>query len=61
MFGSLLKAVVGVAIDLPVSIVKDTLTLGGELTGEESAIKKSCETIGKNIEKAVDPDTDLID
>ena len=61
MFGSLLKAVVGVAVDLPVSIVKDTVTLGGALTDEESAIAKSLETVGDNLEKAVDPDTDLMD
>lgn len=62
MFGSLLKAVVGVAVDLPVSIVKDVITLGGTLTDdEESAIVKSCKTIGKNIENSVDPDKDLMD
>ncbi len=61
MFGSLLKAVVGVAIDLPVAIVKDTVTLGGSITNEESAIAKSCKTIGKNLENSVDPDKDLMD
>ena len=61
MFGSLLKATIGVAIDLPVSIVKDTVTLGGTLTDEESAIGKSLDTIGDNLEKAVDPDTDIMD
>ena len=58
MFGSLLKAVVGVAVDLPVSIIKDTVTLGGSITNEESAIAKSCKNIGKNIEDSVDPDKD---
>ena len=47
MFGSLLKAAAGVVIDLPVSVIKDFVTLGGVLTDEESAIKKSCETIGE--------------
>lgn len=56
MFGSLLKAAVGVVIDLPVAIVKDTITLGGSITDEESAIAKSCKNIGKNIDKAVDPE-----
>ena len=61
MLGSLLKATIGVAIDLPISIVKDTVTLGGTLTDEESAIGKSLDTIGDNLEKAVDPDTDIMD
>jgi len=61
MFGSLLKAVVGVVVDLPVAIIKDTVTLGGELTGDESAIAKSCKTIGRNLSDSVDPDKDLLD
>ena len=61
MLNSLFKAVVGVAVDLPVSIVKDTVTLGGTLIDEESAIGKSLGTIGDNLEKAVDPDTNILD
>lgn len=61
MFGSLLKAVVGVAIDLPISVAKDVVTLGGALTDDESAIAKSCKTIGENLTDAVDPDKDLMD
>ena len=61
MFGSLLKAALGVVVDLPVSIVKDVVTLGGAITDEESAIAKSCETIGENLTNAVDPDKDLMD
>ena len=61
MFGSLLKVAVGVAVDLPVSIVKDVVTLGGAITNEESAIAKSTKTIGKNLSDAVDPDKDLMD
>ncbi|HEY7883462.1 MAG TPA: hypothetical protein VIC08_00770 [Cellvibrionaceae bacterium] len=56
MFGDLLKATVGVVVDLPVSVVKDTITLGGALTDEESAVKKSCENIGQNLGNAVKPD-----
>lgn len=56
MLGNLLKAAVGVVIDLPIAIVKDTVTLGGSITDEESAIAKSCNNIGKNINKAVDPE-----
>jgi hypothetical protein len=58
MFKSLLKATVGVVVDLPVSVVKDTFTLGGAITNEPSAIAESLETIGDNIKKAVDPDED---
>ena len=61
MLGSLLKATVGVAIDLPISIAKDVVTLGGSLTDEDSAIEKSLDTIGDNIGKAVDPETDILD
>ena len=61
MLGSLLKATVGVVVDLPVAIVKDVVTLGGAVTDGESAIAKSCNKIGKNIDNAVDPDKDLMD
>ena len=61
MFGSLLKATVGAVVDLPLSVAKDVVTLGGSLTDEESATLKSLDNIGDNIEKAVDPDTDLMD
>jgi len=61
MFGSLLKAVIGVTVDLPVSVIKDVATLGGSITDEESAIAKSLKTVGENLNKAVDPDTDIMD
>ena len=57
MFGNLLKATVGVVL-LPVAIVKDVVTLGGELTGGESATAKSCKNIGENVDKAIDPEED---
>tara|TARA_R110000822_G_scaffold155389_1_gene295184 strand:+ start:348 stop:506 length:159 start_codon:yes stop_codon:yes gene_type:complete len=47
-----------VVIDLPIAIVEDTITLGGELTDGESAIAKSCNNIGKNLNNAVKPDED---
>ena len=56
MFGSLIKATLGAVIDLPIAVVKDTITLGGELTDDESAIAKSCNNIGKNLNNAVKPD-----
>ncbi len=55
MFESLLKAAVGVVVELPVAIVKDVVTLGGAVTDEESAIAKSAGKISKNISNAVDP------
>jgi hypothetical protein len=58
MFGSLIKATLGVVIDLPIAIVEDTITLGGELTDGKSAIAKSCNNIGKNLNDAVMPDKD---
>ena len=58
MFGSLIKATLGVVIDLPIAVVKDTITLGGELTDDESAIAKSCNNIGNNLNNAVKPDED---
>ena len=58
MFESLIKATLGVVIDLPIAIVKDTVTLGGELTDGESAIAKSCNNIGNNLNNAVKPDKD---
>ncbi len=56
MFNNLLKAVVGTVVELPVAIIKDTVTLGGSITNEESAIAKSCEKISKNIGDATKPD-----
>ena len=61
MFKSLLKATVGTVINLPIAIVKDAVTLGGELTDGESAIKKTTKNIGKNLDKAADTETDLLD
>lgn len=58
MFSNLLKAVVGVVVDLPVSLVKNTITLGGAITNEPSAVAKSCRTIKKNIEQSIDPKED---
>jgi len=57
MFSNLFKAVVGTVL-LPIDLVKDTVTLGGACTDGESAIVNRCRTIGKNLEKATDPDED---
>ena len=61
MFGSLLKATVGVALDLPLSVAKDVVTLGGSLTDEDSATLESLDNIGENMLNAFDPDTDIMD
>ena len=54
MLKNLFKAAVGVVV-LPFDIAKDTITLGGELTNGESAIKKRAEQISENVDKAVSP------
>jgi len=56
MFENLLKATVGIVVDLPLSIVSDTVTMGGAINNEESAIAKSLSNIVKNVDKAVSPD-----
>jgi len=59
MFGSLLKAA-AVVIDAPVAVVRDVVTLGGEVAGEPP--KGACHTsdaLGRfveNVKDAADPD-----
>lgn len=36
MFGSLLKAVVGVVVETPVALVADVLTIGGDVTDKRT-------------------------
>ena len=47
MFESLLKAAVGVVVEIPVAVVKDVVTLGGVTTDEDSAIIESVGKISK--------------
>lgn len=54
MFESLLRATVGV-VTLPLDIVKDTLTLGGAITDEDSAVATKLENIFDNIKDATEP------
>ena len=56
MFESLLKAAVGVVVEIPVAVVKDVVTLGGATTNEDSAIIESVGKISKNISNAVNPE-----
>ena len=50
MFGSLLKAVVGVVIETPLAIATDIVTMGGALTDKDepytvSALKKVVDNV----------------
>lgn len=57
MFGSLLKAVVGVVVETPVAIVADAVTIGGALTDKDKPYTASAvERVVDNIENATKPD-----
>lgn len=60
MFGvlkDLTKAVVGVVIDTPVSIVADIVTMGGAMTDKaEPYTATALKKVVDNINSAVDPD-----
>lgn len=53
MFGNLLKAVVGVVIETPITLAADVLTLGGAITERHephtmSALKKVVDNVSKS-------------
>lgn len=51
MFGSLIKAVVGVVVETPVAIVADVVTMGGALTDKEKPYTaEALEKVVKNVE-----------
>ena len=53
MFGNLLKAVVGIVVETPVSLVADVITLGGTLTDrDEPYTSEALSKVVDNIEKA---------
>jgi len=54
MFESLLRATVGV-VTLPLDVVKDVVTMGGELVDEDSSVKTKLEDIYSNIKDATKP------
>lgn len=55
MFGNLLKAVVGVAIETPLAVLADVATLGGALTDKEKPYTaESLEKVYKNITDATE-------
>ena len=58
MFGSILKAAVGV-VTTPVALAADVVTLGGALTNRETPYTVAqAEEIMKNLEKAVSSEED---
>ena len=52
-FGKLIKTGIDL-VTLPVDVVKDTVTLGGAVTDEESAVKKKLERLGNDVEEIRD-------
>ena len=57
MFGSLLKAAVGVVIETPLSIAADVVTMGGVLTDQKKPYTaQALEKVVENVEQATKPD-----
>lgn len=55
MFDSLIKAVIGVVVELPVAIAADVITLGGSLTEEnKSYSENAADKIVRNVQDATD-------
>ncbi len=56
MFGSLLKAAVGVVVETPVAIVADVVTLGGSLTDKDKPYTaEAVEKVVENIQESTKP------
>jgi hypothetical protein len=56
ILGSLAKATVGVVIDTPLAIVKDTASLVGALPEKEGTnTAEALQRVGENLQNAVDP------
>ena len=56
MFGSLLKAAVGVVVETPVAIVADVVTLGGSLTDKDKPYTaEAVEKVVENIQDSTKP------
>lgn len=59
MFGSLLKATVGVVIETPVALVKDVVTMGGAITDEDKPYTaQALEKVSQNLSDATNPNKD---
>lgn len=53
LLGKILKTGIDM-VTIPADVVKDVITLGGEVNDEESAIKKKFERLGKDVEEIRD-------
>lgn len=57
IFKSAIKAAAGVVIDVPLAIVCDTVTLGGELTDRKrSYTSAAAKRLVENVKDIADPD-----
>lgn len=55
MFGNLLKAVVGVAVETPISAVADIFTIGGLITDKEKPYTaEALEKVMENLQKSTE-------
>ena len=59
LFSSILKTTIDV-VTLPVSAIKDVVTLGGAVTDEDSAVKSNIEKLDDDGEKIIDSITKII-
>ncbi len=59
MFKNLLKAAVGLAVETPIAMVEDVITMGGAVTGkDEPATVTALKKVAKNVSEATESDRD---
>lgn len=59
MFKNLLKAAVGLAVETPIAMVEDVITMGGAVTGkDEPATVTALRKVAKNVSEATESDRD---
>lgn len=59
MFKNLLKAAVGLAVETPIAMVEDVITMGGAVTGkDEPATVTALKKVAKNVSDATESDRD---
>lgn len=57
MFTNLLKAAVGLAVETPIAMVEDVITMGGAITGkDEPATVTALKKVAKNVSDATEGD-----
>lgn len=57
MFKNLLKAAVGLAVETPIAMVEDVITMGGAVTGkDEPATVTALKKVAKNVSYATESD-----